>query len=393
MRGLFRKLSPFTPDIAGAMAVFADCPALVVPFDMNGSVSTFRNRVGVDKNSPVRVVSALGARQIEYVMGDARAFAQEVAHLNELYGGEFIVLLPGPVAAMAGIDLEGLAARMSDDLGRRVLGINCTGNGAYDDGLSKVMLAVFKQVQLGAQCGVVGDGEVLGAERKGINFLGLNRVDHNDAELRGLLIDRVCAANGEDIVSVWGARDSWPQWDQACWARENIVMSASALKLAQAMERAWGIPYKRVDELLAGGGFADDAVGGIADAGVPTANRRRVLVVHEQLMGNMIRNLLEPYGYAVDVASFHKMLPGARREGDTHLKDESDFCELLSTAGYDALIGDPALETCMPRDMGFVPCDHSAVAHILADQRDYPAPLTPAWQRFALRILETMDNR
>lgn len=387
MQGLFRKLSPFTPDISGAMAIFADCPALVVPFDMNGSVSTFRNRVGVDESSPARVVSALGARQIEYVMGDARAFAQEVAHLNELYGGEFIVLLPGPVAAMAGIDLEGLAVHMADDLGRRVLGINCTGNGAYDNGLSKAMLAVFKRLQLDVQSRGDGDGGALGVEHKGVNLLGLNRVDHNDAELRELLIERVRAATGEDIVSIWGARDSWPQWSKACWARENIVMSASAFKLAQAMQRTWGIPYRRVDELPVSDAFAGDV-----DVAVSAAHKHRVLVVHEQLMGNMIRNLLESHGYAVDVASFHKMQLEARREGDIRLKSESDFCKLLGTGAYDALIGDPALEACMPCGMRFVPCDHSAVAHILAGQRDYPAPLTSGWQRFVLHRFETLDN-
>lgn len=376
MQGLYCKLSPFTPDIAGAMALFADCSALVVPFDMNGSVSTFRNRVGVEDNSPVRVVSALGARQVEYVMGDAQAFAQEVAHLRELYGGEFIVLLPGPVAAMAGIDLEALASQMSEELGCRVVGINCTGNAAYDEGLSKAMLAVFKQVK----AVMPGTGAVSAElERKGVNLLGLNRVDHNDAATHEYLIERVCAATGEDIVSIWGVRDSWPQWERAVLARENIVMSASAMKLAQAVEREWGIPYRRVDEVL-GCEANEQRPRAACDGG-------RVLVVHEQLAGNLIRNMLEAHGFEANVASFHKTLPAARRDDDVRLKGEADFEQLLATGAYDALVGDPALEACMPRGLKFVPCEHSAVAHILASERDCPAALTKDWQRYALRLL------
>lgn len=380
MQGLYLRMAPFTPDSAGAATMFADCPAMVVPFDMNGTVSTFRNRVGVSDESPFRMASALGARETDYVMGNAAGYAAEALSLQRRFGGDTVVLMHGPVSAMAGIDLKTIAANIEQKSGLKALAVECTTGALHDEGLSRAVMAVYGRVKA-ALAAHPAPEEPCYADEGGVNVLGLNAIDCHDLAWRELMLGAAARATGEPILSVWGSKDSWRQWNRAYLARENIVVTASALKLAKAMQRDWGIPYRRIDEFELG---LSPLPAAIRVSRVP-----KVLIVHEQLVANAARRLFEAAGFDVEVASFHKMDRAAKRSCDVQLNCEEDLVTLSSAKDYDVLVGDAALLNCVPRgkDIAFIEMEHSAVAPILSMDKGEPAPFSPEWVEKAGRAL------
>lgn len=393
MKGLYRKLAPFTPDSAGAAAVFADLPALIIPLDMNGTVSTFRNRVGVQPESGVRVCSALGSREMGYVLGDLEDFARECLGLMERFEHEFTVLLHGPVSAMTGVDVRALAQLLEERTGTPVVAVDCSGNGTYEKGLAAALAVAFERVR--GACGSARGDDAHGRPpvREGTcNLLGINSVDHNDPALRELLARRACDAVGMDAVGIWGCRDGWREWERAGEAQLNIVCSTSALGLARSMQAAWGTPYRFIDEVLASAGGGSDGVddGGARTAGVGGGNNsgaRRVLVMGEQLLANIARAEVERIGHAASVGTFFKLLRERAREDDVRVESERAFEELLRSGAYDAVLADPALAPCVPEGVRLVEFEHSAVAQVVALRKRTRTLLTPEWLTYVQREL------
>ena len=358
MKGLYYRLSPFTPDSAGAAALFADLPALIIPVDMNGTVSTFRGRVGIQPESRVTVCSILGNRELSYVMGLTDDFVNECLGLMERYESEFVVLLHGPVSSMVGLDLQVLAEEIEERTGKPALAVDCSGNEPYEKGLSAAMLEVF--------------GKLKHLEPKPYrgtyNLLGLNAIDHNSTKLRSLFAAGVERATGGECLSVWGCRDGWTQWEQARYAHENILCSISALPLAKAMKREWGIPWRTIDSL----GLCDLAIDGCDLSGLKT------LVVSEQLMANIVRRPLEFCGCDVTVGTFHTLCGEYAQAQDCRIDSELEFLRLLKEKRFDLVIGDAALRQLVDGKAAFAELPHSAVARGIQNQDGY-APLTESW--------------
>lgn len=357
MRGLYYRLSPFTPDSAGAAAVFADLPVLIIPLDMNGTVSTFRNRVGVQPDSRVRVCSILNNRELSYVMGLTDDFAEECQELMGLYEHDFTVLLHGPVSSMVGLDLDCLAADLEHEEGKPVIAVDCSGNEPYERGIASALEAIFRRVPNDPCETLCGS----------YNLLGLNSVDHNDLALRRLIGDSVAAVHAGECVSVWGSGGGWEQWNRARAAAENVVVSVSALPLARAMEREWGISWKSMDQLglfsCAGAGDRWDGL--------------EVLVVSEQILGNTVRDALGKTGLVVTVATFHTLDEELSREGDCVLDSERELTQLLDARGFDVVIGDVALASCLTGQV-FCELPHSAISHVALEYSG-PTVLSGEW--------------
>ena len=374
MRGLYHTLSPFTPDSAGAISVFADLPAIVIPVDMNGTVSTFWGRVGVEDVSPVRVCSALGSRELSYVMGDDEAMLDSFAEIVSSQEGEFVVLVHGPVSSLLGMDLGGLARRLEERVRMPVLAVDCSGSAFYDAGIAAALRAVLDRAE-------ELNPRALHPQKGNFNVVGLNAVDHNDVRLRWMLAEALLRWTGGTAVSYWGCFGGWREWCYARTAERTIVMSASGARLAREMERRWAVPYLFFDEL-------DPVELGLLSAelaeGLRLAARgRRVLAVGEQLMSNVVRNAI--VGCASDdgsvtVASFFELLPERRRPQDLRLASERECGALLASGDFDLVVGDAALCDMLSADTAWYGLPHSAIAALSArDEPDAPCALSEAW--------------
>lgn len=367
MRGFFYRLSPFTPDSAGAAAVFADLPALIITIDMNGTISTFRNRVGVQEESPVCVCSILSARELSYVLGRLEDFAEECRELMETFDHEFTVLLHGPISSLVGLDLDMLAADLEVEEGKPVMAVECTGNEPYEKGIAAAFDSVCMRLGTGAEEKIPGS----------YNLLGLNSVDHNDLALRHTIADSVDAAHEGECLSVWGCWDGWDNWRKARRAEENVLVSVSALSLAERMRREWGIPWVPMDELGLFAGILpeDERFAGLS-----------VLLVGEQILGNTLRKVLEAAGCDVTVATFHTLIASLASDGDLAFEAESDFTEFAEQHEFDLVIGDSVLQGCLFEGQAFYELPHSAISRI-ADYEGFP-PLGAEWFGGLFNVLE-----
>lgn len=391
MRGLFHRLFPYTPDSAGACAMFADTPAIIIPVDMNGTVSTFRSRVGVEEGSPVRVCSALGARELSYVLGDDEALLRAFEHVVESEDGDFVVLVQGPVSSLMGLHLAGLAPVLEQRVRKPVLSVECSGSRHYGAGLAAAMRAVLDRVDVAMPI-------ELRPQEGAYNVIGLNSVDHNDARQRWAIAEAIVACEGRQPVSYWGCFGGWGEWCYARTASRNVVAGACGAQLAREMERRWGVPFVCLDDMPIP--WCSEAVAASLAA---SARGKRVLVVGEQISASIVRRALrgdlagmpvaagEPSA-RVDVACFFDMLPEKREEADIRLASEDDCDRLLSEGGYDFVVCDRALADFDGMRAPFYDLPHSAVGRPFDRRREGDAvALSEDWFRGLADALSAAD--
>ena len=90
---------------------------------------------------------------------------------------------------------------------------------------------------------------------------------------------------------------------------------------------------------------------------------KKVLVIHQQVYANQVRDELVKMGAAsVTVASYFMMDKELTREGDVKLEEEDDYV-VLATKGYDVILSDGILKDLIKDYQGeFVNLPHFALS-------------------------------
>lgn len=368
MKNLWHDLAPFASDTTGACVVFQRQRALVIAQDSNGSVSVLR-RV-MDINHAKASYETIDLPEISYTLGRERDFQERMVELVEdtqaeqrRYGAEpleFVVLVNGPVATLLGMDLEGRGRTLSERVGLPVISVETTGNRYYDKGIEAAYETIYERFVC------AGEGETSderGVEAGSVNFLGITELDW-PGRVYLKYVARWLNEGGRRVIADFGFGDSPKAWRKAAMAEENIVFSAAGLKLAKRMEADFGTPYRPIYDV----GCFDEMAEGLELQGSP-----RVIVVGEQVSGNLLRRLLEQMGAGeVAVASFFIMDKQLERPGDLRLKGESDLKDALAAeSGFDFAVCDTSLAGCseipvfelMHPPVGFGARDNTELSH------------------------------
>ena len=335
MKNLWRGMAPFATDTSGACTLFYGANALLIALDSNGTVSTLRRII--DINAGQCVYATIDLPDISFTLGRERDFIERMSDLlagvdvyrlqERLDPTEYLVLVNGPVSTLLGMDIAGYAQRLEDEVGKRVLFVDTTGNAYYDKGLAKGYEAIYQQVVLPA---LEEDPDAPRIEN-GVNLLGVNVLDHPGAGMIAKLRTEVHQRDGE-VVSNWGYSDFPEKWRRAGRVGKNVVCSVSGLGVARRMERELGIPFETIDQL----DWFDDWTEGLELAGSPS-----VLIVGEQLSSNLLRRLLVRMGAGrVDVATFFTLDKRCKQQGDFRLKAQSDLAPVLGSDEYDLVVSD-----------------------------------------------------
>ena len=372
MKNLWRSIGPLLCDVSGAMAVFAASPALVVALDSRTGLA--RSRGGVGTPGAQADVQVANLPELAYATGDEAAFLARVEQLhaqgNERRAGsaqrafELVVLLGAPVSALTGIDVQRLARTLQGRLGVPVLGIETTGNRAYDKGIARACEALLSLADEGVE---MCPGTV--------NVLGCTVLDLPGSAVRGQLLAGL-QGEGVSVVSDAGYTDSLARWRQLRAAERNIVGTGAALPLARTLQAECGIPFTRIDELP----YFDEWA-----AGLSAADCGKVLVVGEQVQSMLLRRLLRRMGVRqVDVATFATCDKALRAPGDRKLASDGELAALVRDGGYAHVIGDATLAPLVPAPARLAPLAWPAVQPELA----YDATeLDRAWLEWAARQL------
>ena len=110
MKGLYRYLSPFSPDQSGAVAVLYELGGIIVILDAGGCAG---NICGFDEprwGHKQSAVYSAGIRDLDAILGRDERTIDKVGGAVEAVGNaNFIALIGTPVPAVVGTDLKALA--------------------------------------------------------------------------------------------------------------------------------------------------------------------------------------------------------------------------------------------------------------------------------------------
>lgn len=376
MKGLYRYLSPFSPDQSGAVAVLYELGGIIVILDAGGCAG---NICGFDEPRWGRKQSAVysaGIRDLDAILGRDERTIDKVGGAVEAVGNAtFIALIGTPVPAVVGTDLRALARMCEKKFGLPTLAIETYGMEYYDKGAETAYMALIKALEKGQlappavekpehSIGVLGATpldllSLDGAERvreEVARYYSHQNVFAEAAEKgrevpRGFAFDLARQQSAPDVY-VFGMDSGFEDLPHLFTVDRNIVLSPAGLKPARYLEEKYGIPYD-VEYPLHFSFFEKlhDRLGG----------GKRVLILHQQVAANTLRKGLRdhadslremdklmgtpeaelPAPYDVSVGSFFEMDETLMEEGDEKFVGEDEFIAYVKEGNFDVILGDP----------------------------------------------------
>ena len=315
MRGLRKYLTPFAPDQSGAVSVLYELGGIVVICDAGGCTG---NICGFDEprwDCRRSAVFSAGLREMDAILGRDDKLVAELADAARRIDASFAAIVGTPVPSVIGTDYRALARMTSRHTDLPVLTVDTTGMELYDVGAEKAYSALFSRFAVQRLPVIPGRIGVLGA-----NPLDLS--DENAAKkIKARLPGAVCYGMDSTLADVAAASA----------AEKNLVAAPSGLRAAKDLQARFGTPYECRDPL------AEDLVPDLDVTG------RRVLVIHQQITANTLRDCLLARGaHTVHAATWFMQAPELAQAGDVHLREEDDLADLVQAGGYDIVLGDSA---------------------------------------------------
>ena len=326
MKGLRKFLTPFAPDISGAVSVLFELGGIIVICDAGGCTG---NVCGFDEPrwfGQKSAVFSAGLRDMDAIMGEDERLAGKIADAAKKISANFIALVGTPVPAVIGTDYIALKHMVEKKTGLTVLAVDTNGMELYDRGEQKALLAAYDAFAR----------EKLPEEEGRINIMGMTPHDAapDDFGACHLSLDEIRSASA---------------------ARQNIVCSPAAIPAAKLLRERFGTPYvteypgifksaKEISKTPAGV-FGNVTEGILAAAGGEEALRgRSVLIVHQHVLAHSLKSaLLQSGARNVRVACWFMAADEIREKDDVFLAEEDDFTLLVSSGSFDVIIADEAL--------------------------------------------------
>lgn len=343
MKRLWKMIPPCMSDILGLQALMNNTDGIAVLDDASsykplrytqGGVGRPENRRGPGGRhngyfGTQRVVSS-EVREANVITGTAEQVWAAVNTGVEIFRPNFLLLATAPCAAMIGSDLSEAADRVQAEYHLPAAAVNLDGQKDYLFGVSMALEAM---------------GKILLEKRdtlpNTVNLLGCNTVDWSENLVRET--EAWLAANGWQVLSRWGSKETAEHFRNAAAASVNMVVNVSGLRLARYMEREFGIPY------IAGAPFGaarcaqllkEMKSGQHGPKPEPCAEMPEALVIGEQFAADAIRRGLEARGFAsVRVCSFYEMDKAEMRPDDKKLAGEDELVVELKNERLQVVFG------------------------------------------------------
>ncbi|MCD8121932.1 MAG: nitrogenase molybdenum-iron protein [Clostridiales bacterium] len=339
MKGLRLVLPPFAPDQSGASSVLYEMGGLLVICDAGGCAG---NICGFDEprwfTQPSAIFSA-GLRDMDAILGRDDRLVEKLAQAAEKLDVAFAAVIGTPVPAVIGTDYRALRRMIEKKTGLPTLAIETTGVGLYDQGEEAAYLALFQT--FARETAPVDTGTV--------GVIGVTPMEFGAHHPQTRIAD---ALRAESSVCCYGMGAGIDAVRQASRAKRNLVVAPAGLKAAQYLQRTFGTPYEVTDPS--------------APALLPQTDfsARRVLIVHQQVTANTLRQELIRRGITdVTVASFFMMKTELSGPCDVHLAEEEDFIRLVNDGHFDCIIGDQVLQRLVPAFDGiWIDTPHFAIS-------------------------------
>lgn len=365
MKGLRKYIAPFAPDQSGATAVFCELGGLVIILDAGGCAG---NVCGFDEPRWFASKSAIfsaGLRDMDAILGRDDKLVEKIGKACKKIDGNFVAVIGTPVPAVIGTDYAALRRMIEKKTGFVAMTVDTNGMELYDDGVRKASLELFRTF-----AGTDGNSQVM-AQGTGTDDAA-NRSETagtKPLELLGVIgatpMDIVETETPDDIanyykkegwqkVSVYGMGAGLEVVRQAGQARKNLVIAPAGLETARYLKKKYGTPYEAEYPLATIPGWD------VFWENVMKKERNKVLIVHQQVLANTLRDAIRrESGAEVTVASWFMLDKELKEDGDVHLREEDQWISLVKDGGYDLIIGESLFMRAVPDYAG----DHINLTH------------------------------
>lgn len=365
MRDFHVVLPTYAPDYSGACSVLYELGGAVVVHDPSGCTGNF---VAYDEprgyEGGSRVFTS-GLDDMQALLGNDDALIEATCQAHAIVGGEFVAIIGTPNPMILGTDYQAIAREVRRRCGVPALAIDTSGTAYYDEGASKALLAVLREVVApedaiagGSHASSTGEGS-----RQSVTLLGATPLDLT-SQFHVKVARDLLENAGWRVAACWSMGSDLDELRHGLRVACNVVLSSSALPLARELLRRFGTPY--VWGMLAGEHAVDAFIAHLArvadgtaraplppdDAFAPAVSRGRALVVAEPVMATAMRRALEmDCGLSAEVATLFPF--GAKqaaqddwgaRPSDRGVVDEDDLSRLVCSGDYDLVVGDGLLD-------------------------------------------------
>lgn len=337
MKHLLKLLSPFAPDQSGVVSVLYELGGLVVICDAGGCTG---NICGFDEPRWFETKSAVfsaGLRDMDAILGRDDLLIKKTADAVKGTELKFTAIVGTPVPAVIATDYKALKRMAENQTGLPSLTIDTTGTNLYDMGEEKTFLSLFETFAVEQYPVIKGKIGIIGATPLEISS---TRPD----VLLQAVSGAVCYGMGAGIDEIKRASE----------AEENLVISPAGIKSAEYLKKKFGTPY-RVEFP-----YIPECLDGKLDG----LNGKKILIIHQQLAANAVRNVLLKQGVSeITVGSWFMLDEKYKESNDVHFTDEDQMEKFVENGRFDVIIADKLLERPLRKfDGDFIDFPHFAVS-------------------------------
>ena len=336
IKGLLRKLPPFSPDYSGVNSVFGQLGGITI---IGGADGCIGNVAGYDDPrffEGNRIFSS-GLRNIRAITGDEEMVKKKIEDLKIEGDIPFVLVLATPTSAVIASDYKGLSKILCKEKNIPVISIGTNGMDTYEIGMEKALY------QLALNFVKDYDGP-----RKGVNIIGCTPLNYWGIQQYGE-IKKSLESRGVEINSVWSMEGGIENIEKTLEGSINLIVSEGAIKTAKYLEKKYNMPYvvgvpigKKYGDFIAKQLIQkNEELKVLKDES--EKNEKTFLIVGEQVWANSFRNYLKlEYGIKkVKVASFFRMNEDFTEDEDVYLERERNLSEIIEEYAPDFLVGDP----------------------------------------------------
>ena len=311
MKGFFRYLAPFAPDYSGAVSALYDAGGLVVLCDPGGCSG---NVAGYDEprfyGGQVCFYSA-AIREMDTIFGRDDKLKKKICAAAALGQYKFVALVGTPAVSVIGTDLAASAKAVEQETGIPSFSVTTTGMENYSFGEAKAIMAYVKKFMPD-----FSKATVFGATP-------LNRAFD----------------------------DNLAAFAKECSSKGNVCFSPGAVEACRLIKEKFGIPYR----------LSYPETPSLIEAAKLAGNAKRILIVHQQGVGNTLRNLIKRTSDAeITVGSFFLQNAEFVEKQDLFFQGEDELTAASKEA--DLVYADPMYKRALSPETKLVPLVHCALS-------------------------------
>lgn len=353
MKQTARIISTYSADPFGVCSALYELGGMTIMHDPSGCNSTYTTHDEPRWFDQESMVYISGLTEMEAIMGDDQKLVRDIVSAAGDLHPAFIAIAGTPIPMMTGFDFQAVAHQIEAETGIPAFGFATSGMGTYIAGASMAWEAIVRRFAL---------RDIPQTEQPSANILGLTPLDFSvngqDRSIRAFLEKagfsvNACFAMGSELSELC----------RAGAAHVNVVVSASGLGAARALQEQFGTPY--VTGIPIAGAYAER----LADR-LWAAVRRETRPEQETINGNIVvigegirsRSLAEALelttGRGTRVICAVDCPKELLRGQDVLAMDEDEIIPQLNNA--EVVIADPLYRPICPEGAKFVSLPHEA---------------------------------